>query len=158
MAGRSLVPQKIRPAKRRPGSALVKPSRPEAVPGTFDFRAIVHTGNSTLVDPLPEAVQSAIDRRAWDLSREAYEACRTFLARRVAYQAVCGNPRVVQPKRAIQVIAHTTLNQAMGPVHANALGQMETFIQMVATTAADTAAAIRRELGRGDATPEVSNG
>lgn len=121
---------------------------------TVDLWAEVAASNSTPEVRLPDAVQSAINRKAWALAHDAYELCREYLARRVAYRCEHGYPvRVIDKKQASAIIAETSLDMALAPRHFNQLEAIERMAEHLASVAADTreklAAEINKTTGRG---------
>lgn len=109
----------------------------------FYWRAEVLAADSTPSAPLPDELQSAINRRAWALSHDAYEILRLHLARRIAHTCEIGNLGTVDRSKALAIIAATTLNSALTPQHLNQLEAVEQLASRMARVAAD----VRKQLG-----------
>gem|GEM_PF-6721106 len=96
---------------------------------TFDLRATMLEAGSTPTVPLPPDIQQALEARAMQLTLEAHILMRDFLARRVAYTCVVGQPRRIMESKALETIAETTLDMALAPKHydtmAGLVGAME---------------------------------
>jgi phage anti-repressor protein len=120
------------------GTALPAPA--------FDLRATMLAGGSTPTVTLPAEVQAAINRKAWAMAGSAYDLCREFLARQVAYSSEVGNPRRINEARALAAIAETTLDMALAPRHHDQLSGILLTMQMVADLATKNVATMRAEL------------
>jgi hypothetical protein len=94
--------------EREAKQALPSPELP-----AIDVRTLLTTGMVTPTLPLPDDIQSAINRRAWAMSHEAYELLRQHFVSRVAYHAVSGNPQRLDKARALEVIANGDLGKAL---------------------------------------------
>jgi hypothetical protein len=103
-------------------------------------------GGSTPTVTLPAEVQAAINRKAWAMAGSAYDLCREFLARQVAYSSEVGNPRRINEARALAAIAETTLDMALAPRHHDQLSGILLTMQMVADLATKNVATMRAEL------------
>lgn len=136
----------VLPSIRKTGSYTAQPALPP-VRADFDLRAVMMEGNSTPTVPLPAAVQSAINRKAWAMAHDAYELSREHLARRVAYICEVGyHERRLHQKTALAVIAETTLDMALAPQHYNALAAVLRAAESVADHASENLAKMREEL------------
>lgn len=129
---------------RRYFIACEKKSRPPA----FSLRAVMLEDNSDPILPLPSEIQSALNKKAWAMAHDAYELCREHLARRVAYTSVLGNPRRVEDKRALEVIAESTLDTALITRHRNMLHCAVSIAESMALMANKQFAEMSREFER----------
>lgn len=90
------------------------PALPPAPAPRIDPRALLLSGQSDPVVPIPPALDAAINKQAWAMAHEAYELTRQHLARRVAFRHVFGSPKAVQDVRgALADIRSVTLGQAL---------------------------------------------
>lgn len=112
----------------------------------FDLRATMLAGNSTPTTPLPPAVQAALNRKAWAMAGSAYDLCREFLARRVAWTCEIGQPRMIDELRALGIIAETTLDMALAPEHYNKVHGILLAMEVIADTARCNLAKMRAKL------------
>ena len=97
--------------------------------------------------PLPAEVQAAINRKAWAMAGSAYELCRDYLARRVAYDCEHGHPeRRIDAGKALAVIDAATLDQALVTRHRNQLRTVLRLVEIAADQARDHLDKLRGEL------------
>lgn len=109
----------------------------------FYWRAEVLAANSTPRTILPDELQSAINRRAWALSHDAYEILRLHIARHIAHTCEIDASHTVDRKKALEIIADTTLNGALTPQYLNQLEAVERLATHMASIAAD----VRKQMG-----------
>lgn len=93
------------------GNVVALPVRSGA---TIDVEKLLLQGQSAPKVLVPKALQMAIDKRARELSEQAYALCREHLQRRVAYTCEVGYPeRVLLMDKAFAVIAEGDLGDAL---------------------------------------------
>lgn len=117
-------------------------------PPVFDIAALMREGNCAPNLPLPSAVQSAINRKAWSMAHDAYELCREHLARRVAYRAEFGHPRHLKESVALSAIEETTLDMALTPRVYNRLDSYMRLFDALAQAATANAETLRKEIDK----------
>jgi|GEM_PF-6984126 prophage antirepressor-like protein len=125
---------------------IMPPARSET--HEFNLRAVMMEGNTTPTVPLTQAVQKAVNRRAWGMAHEAYELARAFIERRVAYKAALGVPRRIDFNLAMAAIRECTLDMALAPRHYNMLEQIMTSSELLAIAAENQRAALHEEFSR----------
>ena len=80
----------------------------------IDVRAVLMDGQSSPTVKRPPSIDKAIDKRAWDLTHDAYELVREHLQRRVACHAEKGYPvRALDVDAAIDALESVTLDDAL---------------------------------------------
>jgi Rha family phage regulatory protein len=79
---------------------------------SIDVRELMLSGQAEPTS-LPWDVEKAIDAKAWEMAKEAFEISREHLKRRIAYCSVMGNPKEVNVPHAHKVIQRGNLNEAM---------------------------------------------
>lgn len=125
--------------------AMQQPAIPAA---SFSLRAVMLEDNSTPSVPLSGEIQSAINKKAWSMAHDAYELCREHLARRVEYTSAEGQPRRINERRALAIIAESSLDTALLPRHHNMLRHVVSIAESMARTARQQYAEMRREIER----------
>jgi hypothetical protein len=80
---------------------------------SIDVRKLLLEDQSEPTVPIPAELQEAIDKRALELSKEAYALCREHLLRRAAFFAEFDMPRRLDLDRAYEVIAQGDLGHAL---------------------------------------------
>lgn len=135
---RKWVTSEVLPAIRKTGQYASTP--------TLDVRAAMLDDNSDPI-PMPPAIQALIDRKAWDMTHEAYALCQAFLARRVTYRCAYGYPqRYIDHAQARTVIDENSLGMALAPAHFNRLETLLRLSEMLADTTSDHHAKLRDEI------------
>lgn len=125
--------------------ALQRPALPAP---SFDLRKAVLEDNSTPITPLPSAIQSAVNKKAWAMAHDAYELCREHLARRVEYTSALGNPRRIDEHLALETIAESTLDTALVSRHHNMLRHVVSIAKSMAWMANKQFDEMRGEMER----------
>lgn len=105
------VTGEVLPSIRKTGSYATMPKEP-SVP-TPDVHGLLLSGMSMPEVPLSEALQNAIDKKAFSMGHEAYELSRQHLRLRVAYECEQGRPRFIDHDHAINVISEGGLVDAL---------------------------------------------
>lgn len=80
----------------------------------IDVRDLMLRGQATPTVSLSPYLEGAIDKKAWEMAREAYEISREHLKRRVAYSAEQGYPvRRINRSKALASIRQVDLGYAL---------------------------------------------
>jgi hypothetical protein len=105
-------PARAKPSSRRNagGARVIQFPASER---SIDVRKLLIDGQSTPTVLIPAELQKAIDKRARELSEEAYALCREHLQRRVAFTCEYGYPRVLDLAGAYKAIAQGNLGGAL---------------------------------------------
>ena len=112
------VTHEVLPAIRKTGR-YESPEQAEL--SRIDPRELLLNGQSTPTVKVTTKVADAIEKKAWNLAREAFELSREHLQRRVAYAAERGHPRVLDERRAMQVIKDGDLGDALAHAYRDKL-------------------------------------
>lgn len=103
------VTHDVLPAIRKQGFYITQHETP-----SIDAGSLMLSGQSEPRVERPAYIDSAIDRRAWDMAREAYELSRAHLQRRVAFMAESGyREPTLNEQAALSAIDQTTLDSAL---------------------------------------------
>uniref|UniRef100_UPI00158E0A13 BRO-N domain-containing protein n=2 Tax=Burkholderia ambifaria TaxID=152480 RepID=UPI00158E0A13 len=137
---RRWVTREVLPSIRKTGryESAAQPSDPDRI----DPRTLLLSEQSNLKTELPPKVADAVDRRAWELAREAYELTREHLRRRIAFRAAGGNPMVVNEQKALQVIMEGDLGDALAHGYHFKINCIERFVATSLQTMNELAADI----------------
>ncbi|WP_175712602.1 BRO-N domain-containing protein [Burkholderia ambifaria] len=140
------VTHEVLPSIRKTGryESAAQPSDPDRI----DPRTLLLSEQSNLKTELPPKVADAVDRRAWELAREAYELTREHLRRRIAFRAAGGNPMVVNEQKALQVIMEGDLGDALAHGYHFKINCIERFVATSLQTMNELAADIRESKQR----------
>lgn len=143
---RRWVTREVLPSIRKTGryESAAQPSDPDRI----DPRTLLLSEQSNLKTELPPKVADAVDRRAWELAREAYELTREHLRRRIAFRAAGGNPMVVNEQKALQVIMEGDLGDALAHGYHFKINCIERFVATSLQTMNELAADIRESKQR----------
>lgn len=128
--------ENLPPAPPAPPIAPPPPSQGFGDPDDddIDVGALLLGGQSDPTVPLPRDVEKAIDAKAWDMAREAYELSKEHLQRRVAYTCEFGHPvRKLDIRRAMDVLSTHTLGKALSHVYQSELASVMTMAEMHVT-------------------------
>ncbi|MCA8036511.1 hypothetical protein LGM46_26430 [Burkholderia arboris] len=143
---RRWVTRDVLPSIRKTGryESAAQPSDPDRI----DPRTLLLSEQSNLKTELPPKVADAVDRRAWELAREAYELTREHLRRRIAFRAAGGNPMVVNEQKALQVIMEGDLGDALAHGYHFKINCIERFVATSLQTMNELATDIRESKQR----------
>ncbi|VWD15594.1 BRO-N domain-containing protein [Burkholderia contaminans] len=143
---RRWVTREVLPSIRKTGryQSAEQPSDPDRI----DPRSLLLSGQSDLETELPPKVADAVDRRAWELAREAYELTREHLRRRIAFHAAGGNPMVVNEQKALKVIMEGDLGDALAHEYHFKISCIERFVGFGLQTLNELATDIRESKQR----------
>lgn len=108
---------------------------------SIDPRGLMLSGQTALKSALPPEVAHAIQAKAWDMAREAFDLAREHLERKVAYHAEIGLPPAVNSRLARRAIEGSTLGQALTHAHNR---EMHQTLKMMRITADIHRAAIEQ--------------
>jgi prophage antirepressor-like protein len=135
------VTHEVLPAIRKTGR-YESPEQPGAL-NRIDPRELLLSAGSTPTLKVTTKVASAIEKKAWDLAREAYELSREHLQRRIAATAERGHPRAFDERRAMQVIKEGDLGDALAHAYHFKIGCIESYVEAALWTAQNLAAELR---------------
>jgi len=134
------VTHEVLPAIRKTGR-YESPNQPGA--SAIDPRTLLLSEQSELRTELSPKVTDAVDRRAWELAREAYELSREHLRRRIAFRAGSGNPIVVKEHKALQAIKEGDLGDALAHAYYFKVSCIESYVDVGLRTMSELAKEIR---------------
>lgn len=112
-----------------------------------DVHALLLTGQRTPEPHYPAKVESAIDKRAWELAHEAYTLLREHLRRRVAYRHMLDYPvKKIDTASALADIKTLTLGQALAHTALAEMGHALTSTRVAAVTTQQAADRIKAQI------------
>ncbi|HCN73328.1 MAG: Bro-N domain-containing protein [Pusillimonas sp.] len=118
------VTHEVLPTIRKQGYYQISSVAP-----TIDSSSLMLEGQSAPRVERPASIDAAIDRRAWDMAREAYELSRQHLHRRVAFQAESGYRQVtLNEQAAMQTIEQTSLDSALTQAWLDKIQSLRTMV------------------------------
>ncbi len=108
-----------------------------------DVQRLLLDGQIAPTVKVPQSVQSAIDKRARELSEQAYDLCREHLQRRVAYHCEHQWPRVLNIEKAHGIIAQGGLSDALAHAYHERIQNLRRNMRSIASQSEKLAAETR---------------